>query len=63
MATSIITFKFSMDETITTPLDEIGFIQCLTYSKGTKKYLVKVADGFNVWYTEDQLKPHIKPLN
>ena len=57
-----ITFKFKLDENVTTPFGEHGIIDMLGYDEGGVKYYVKSNNPSN-WFKEWQLiSPVISPV-
>lgn len=49
-----VTFKFTLDQNVTTPFGEAGLITVLGYDENGNTYYVKTAGGGN-WFKESQL--------
>jgi hypothetical protein len=49
-----VTFKFTLDQKVTTPFGDVGLISMLAVDDGGNTYFVKTKDGGN-WFKESQL--------
>jgi hypothetical protein len=49
-----VTFKFTLDQKVTTPFGDLGVISMLGVDDGGNQYHVKTATGSN-WFKESQI--------